>query len=158
KRWPSRDKARCVKSFGFDLMAGGDYHWRLSFLRAERHLLDAMEHHADCRIKCLRLVRQLTEDVWCPGPRPLINAHHLQMLLLWECQRRPSSRSWLDLAQCFLRLIRRLMRCSQRFLRHFFVRRANLLKYSDSAQLDALADTLHRFLESPSLSMLQSTA
>lgn len=154
KRWPSKDKARCVKSFGFDLIARTNYHWQLSFLRAERLLLEGMEEDGGCRMKCLRVVRQLKEDVWCPGNRPVITSQHLQMILLWECESNPSSKSWLDFGSCFLRLVRRLLKCSrQRFLRHYFVRRANLLKNADANQLDNLADKLARFLQKPSLDM-----
>ncbi|XP_053312827.1 protein mab-21-like 3 isoform X2 [Spea bombifrons] len=152
KRWPSKDRAQCVKSFGFDLLARSNYHWQLSFLRAERLLLDAMDEDGGCRGKCLRVLRQMKEDVWCPGNRPVITSQHLQMVVLWACERHPGSKSWQDFVRCFLRLVRRLLKCTrQRFLRHFFVRRANLLKYADPVQLEALADTLSRFLRHPSI-------
>ncbi|XP_068127107.1 protein mab-21-like 3 isoform X2 [Hyperolius riggenbachi] len=154
KRWPSKDKARCAKSFGFDLIARTNYHWQLSFLRAERLLLDGVDEDGGCRMKCLRVIRHLKEEVWCPGTRPVITSQHLQMILLWECERHPSSKHWVDFASCFLRLIRRLLKCArQHFLRHYFVRRANLLKYADVNQLEVLADKLARFLHNPSLSI-----
>ncbi|XP_075707146.1 protein mab-21-like 3 isoform X2 [Rhinoderma darwinii] len=154
KRWPSKDSACCVKSFGFDLIARTNYHWQLSFLRAERLLLEGIDEDGGCRMKCLRVIRQLKEDVWCPGSRPVITSQHLQMILLWQCERNPSSKAWLDFGSCFLRLVRRLLKCSrQRFLRHYFVRRANLLKYADTNQLDKLADKLSRFLQSPTLNL-----
>ncbi|XP_075707374.1 protein mab-21-like 3 [Rhinoderma darwinii] len=154
KRWPSKDSACCVKSFGFDLIARTNYHWQLSFLRAERLLLEGIDEDGGCRMKCLRVIRQLKEDVWCPGSRPVITSQHLQMILLWQCERNPSSKAWLYFGSCFLRLVRRLLKCSrQRFLRHYFVRRANLLKYADTNQLDKLADKLSRFLQSPTLNL-----
>ncbi|XP_073407152.1 protein mab-21-like 3 [Dendrobates tinctorius] len=154
KRWPSKDRARCVKTFGFDLIARTNYHWQLSFLRVERLLLEGVDEDGGCRMKCLRVVRQLKEDVWCPGTRPVITSQHLQMILLWECERNPSSKTWLDFGSCFLRLVRRLLKCSQqRFLRHYFVRRANLLKYADANQLDKLAENLSRFLQCPNLNL-----
>lgn len=154
KRWPSKERARCVKSFGFDLIARTNYHWQLSFLRAERLLLEGMDEDGGCRMKCLRVVRQLKEDVWCPGSRPVITSQHLQMILLWECERNPSSKAWLEFGSCFLRLVRRLLKCSrQRFLRHYFIRRANMLKYADANQLDKLADKLSRFLQCPTLNL-----
>ncbi|XP_063806641.1 protein mab-21-like 3 isoform X2 [Pseudophryne corroboree] len=154
KRWPAKDRARCVKSFGFDLIARKNYHWELSFLRAERLLLEGIDEDGGCRMKCLRVLRQLKEDVWCPGTRPVITCQHLQMVLLWECERNPSTKSWLNFASCFLRLVRRLLKCSrQRFLRHYFIKRANLLKYADATQLEMLADKLARFLECPSLNI-----
>ncbi|CAJ0938769.1 unnamed protein product [Ranitomeya imitator] len=205
KRWPSKDRARCMKTFGFDLVARSNYHWQLSFLRVERLLLDGVDEDGGCRMKCLRVVRQLKEDVWCPGTRPVITSQHLQqalrgrhfivrhtvpavepmrpeqqsleqhgeqrggaspslkqalplatckMILLWECERNPSSKAWLDFGSCFLRLVSRLLKCSQqRFLRHYFVRRANLLKYADANQLDKLADNLSRFLQCPNLNL-----
>ncbi|KAG9473048.1 protein mab-21-like 3 isoform X2 [Eleutherodactylus coqui] len=82
KRWPSKDRARCVKSFGFDLIARTNYHWQLSFLRAERLLLEGIDEDGGCRMKCLRVVRQLKEDVWCPGSRPVITSQHLQVRFL----------------------------------------------------------------------------
>ncbi|XP_075053621.1 protein mab-21-like 3 isoform X2 [Mixophyes fleayi] len=154
QRWPSKDRARCVKSFGFDLIAQKNYHWQLSFLRAERLLLEGIDEDGGCRMKCLRVIRQLKEDVWCPGTRPVITFQHLQMVLLWECERNPSIKSWLDFGTCFLRLVRRLLKCSrQRFLRHYFIKRANLLKYADATRLDMLAEKLRRFLQSPSLNI-----
>ncbi|XP_041439054.1 protein mab-21-like 3 isoform X3 [Xenopus laevis] len=152
KRWPLRERVQCVKSFGFDLLARSNYHWQLSFLRGERLLLEAMDDDGGCRMKCYRAVRQMKEDVWCPGNHPVINSQHLQMIFLWASERHPSAKAWKDLGRCFLRIVRRLQKCArQRFLRHYFVRRANLLKYADTAQLDALADKLSRFLQNPSL-------
>ncbi|XP_075449081.1 protein mab-21-like 3 isoform X2 [Ascaphus truei] len=152
KRWPSKDKAQCIKSFGFDLLARSNYHWQLSFLRAERLLLEEMDEDGGCRMKCLHAVRQMKEDMWCPGSRPVINSHHLQMVVLWACERHPSPRAWQDFRRCFLRVVRRLLKCSrQRFLHHFFIRRANLLKAADTTQLNMLADKLRRFLKNPSI-------
>ncbi|KAM4689878.1 protein mab-21-like 3, partial [Rhinophrynus dorsalis] len=152
KRWPSKDKAQCVKSFGFDFLARSNYHWQLSFQRAERLLLEGLDEDGGCRMKCLRVVRQMKEDVWCPGSHPVITSYHLQMVLLWACEKHPSTKAWKDFRRCFLRVVRRLLKCSkQRFLRHYFVRRANLLKYADTTQLDAMADKLTRFLQNPSI-------
>ncbi|KAM8977405.1 protein mab-21-like 3 isoform 3-T3 [Pelodytes ibericus] len=159
KRWPSKDRARCIKSFGFDLLGRSNYHWQLSFLRAERLLLESMDEDGGCRMKCLRVMRQMKEDVWCPGTRPVITSQHLQMLVLWSCERRPSSKSWKDFVHCFLHLVRKLLKCSQqRFLRHYFVRRANLLKSADPNQLDELATKLTRFLQHPSVHQYTSSS
>ncbi|XP_063301922.1 protein mab-21-like 3 [Pelobates fuscus] len=152
KRWPSKDRAQCVKSFGFDLLARSNYHWQLSFLRAERLLLETMDEDGGCRMKCLRVLRQMKEDIWCPGNHPVITSQHLHMIVLWACEKHPTTKSWQDFVKCFLRLVRQLLKCTrQRFLRHYFVRRANLLKYADATQMDVLATKLTQFLQCPSI-------
>ncbi|KAI7808516.1 putative protein mab-21-like 3 [Triplophysa rosa] len=79
RRWPSAERARCIKSFGFNLMATSNYHWLLSFSRAEQVLISNIDEDGGCRKKCYRVVRQLKEDVWCPGSKPVITAYHLQV-------------------------------------------------------------------------------
>lgn len=69
-----------LQSFGFNLMATSNYHWLLSFSRAEQVLLAGIDEDGGCRRKCYRVVRQLKEDVWCPGSKPVITTHHLQVL------------------------------------------------------------------------------
>ncbi|XP_008069763.2 protein mab-21-like 3, partial [Carlito syrichta] len=78
KRWPSPERVECIKSFGFDLLARASYHWQLSFLRAEQVLLQQLDEDEGCRRKCFQALRQLKEDVWCPGKRPVLTSHHLQ--------------------------------------------------------------------------------
>lgn len=68
-----------LQSFGFNLMATSNYHWLLSFSRAEQVLLSNIDEDGGCRRKCYRVVRQLKEDVWCPGSKPVITAYHLQV-------------------------------------------------------------------------------
>lgn len=67
------------QSFGFALLARSSYHWQLSFLQAEQVLLDQLDEDGGCRRKCFQAVRQMQEDVWCPGKRPVISSHHLQV-------------------------------------------------------------------------------
>ncbi|XP_040327349.1 protein mab-21-like 3 isoform X3 [Herpailurus yagouaroundi] len=78
KRWPSRQRVECIKSFGFALLACSNYHWQQSFLQAEQVLLDQLDEDGGCRRKCFQALRQMKEDVWCPGKRPVITSHHLQ--------------------------------------------------------------------------------
>ena len=67
------------QSFGFSLLACSNYHWQLSFLRAEQVLLEQLDEDGGCRRKCLQAMRQMKEDVWCPGKRPVITSYHLQV-------------------------------------------------------------------------------
>lgn len=67
------------QSFGFNLLPCSNYHWQLSFLRAEQVLLEQLDEDGGCRRKCFQVMRQLKEDVWCPGNRPVITSHHLQV-------------------------------------------------------------------------------
>lgn len=60
-------------------MATSNYHWLLSFSRAEQVLMSNIDEDGGCRRKCYRVVRQLKEDVWCPGSKPVITAFHLQV-------------------------------------------------------------------------------
>ncbi|XP_030179775.1 protein mab-21-like 3 isoform X1 [Lynx canadensis] len=78
KRWPSRQRVECIKSFGFALLACSNYHWQQSFLQAEQVLLDQLDEDGGCRRKCFQALRQMKEDVWCPGRRPVVTSHHLQ--------------------------------------------------------------------------------
>ena len=73
---------RCLspsQSLGFSLLACSSYHWQLSFLRAEQVLLQQLDEDGGCRRKCFQALRQMKEDVWCPGTRPVITSHHLQV-------------------------------------------------------------------------------
>ncbi|XP_069491743.1 protein mab-21-like 3 isoform X2 [Ambystoma mexicanum] len=150
KRWPSKEKVRCVKSFGFNLMARSNYHWQLSFTRAERVLIEGIDEDGGCRLKCFRVIRQLKEDFWCSGCKPVITAHHIQMLLLWSCEKYPRAKDWKNFKKCFLRLFRKLRKCvSQHFLKHYFVRGTNLLKYSNSTELDLMVQKMDEFSTNP---------
>ncbi|XP_067085495.1 protein mab-21-like 3 [Osmerus mordax] len=152
QRWPVAERARCIKSFGFNLMATSNYHWLLSFSRAEQALLGAIDEDGGCRRKCYRVVRQLKEDVWCPGNKPVITAFHLQTLLFWCCEKFPCVRDWRSVKECVLRIATKLHKCvSQRYLRHYFVRSYNLLKYSNTTELDNTAQRINAFLVNPSL-------
>ena len=73
---------RCLspsQSLGFSLLACSRYHWQLSFLRAEQVLLQQLDEDGGCRRKCFQALRQMKEDVWCPGTRPVITSYHLQV-------------------------------------------------------------------------------
>lgn len=67
------------QSFGFTLLARSTYHWQLSFVQAEQMLLEQLDEDGGCRRKCFQAMRQMKEDVWCPGERPVITSHHLQV-------------------------------------------------------------------------------
>lgn len=77
----------CLQSFGFSLLARSTYHWQLSFLRAEQVLLQQLDEDGGCRRKCFQALRQMKEDVWCPGKRPVLLSYHLQVSM-WPGQRR----------------------------------------------------------------------
>lgn len=68
-----------LQSFGFSLLARSSYHWQLSFSRAEQVLLEQLDEDGGCRRKCLQALRQMKEDVWCPGKRPVLVSYHLQV-------------------------------------------------------------------------------
>lgn len=68
-----------LQSFGFNLVARSSYHWQLSFPQAEQVLLEQLDEDGGCRKRCFQVLRQLKEDVWCPGKRPVITTHHLQV-------------------------------------------------------------------------------
>ncbi|XP_059529315.1 protein mab-21-like 3 isoform X3 [Myotis daubentonii] len=149
-RWPSSDRAKCVKSFGFSLLARWHYHWQLSFLQAERVLLEHLDEDGGCRRRCFQALRQMKEDVWCPGRRPVITSHHLQTVLFWTCEKYPHAQDWRAFSKGLLRLARKLHKCvRQRFLKHFFVRSGNLLQHAAAAELDAVAQRLALFLQDP---------
>ncbi|XP_008262833.1 protein mab-21-like 3 [Oryctolagus cuniculus] len=152
KRWPSPEKVGCIKSFGFDLLACSSYHWHLSFLQAEKVLLQQLDEDGGCRRRCFQVLRQLKEDVWCPGRRPVITAHHLQTVLFWTCEKYPHPKDWQGFGTALLRLVRKLHKCvSQHFLKHYFVRNTNLLRGASASELDAVAQKLAVFLKNPQL-------
>ncbi|XP_057355451.1 protein mab-21-like 3 [Manis pentadactyla] len=109
------------------------YHWQLSFLRAEQVLLEQLDEDGGCRRRCFQAMRQMKEDVWCPGKRPVITSHHLQTVLFWTCEKYPRLKDWQIFNKAFLCLVRKLHKCvSQHFLKHYFVRKSNLLPYANS--------------------------
>ncbi|XP_049735956.1 protein mab-21-like 3 isoform X1 [Elephas maximus indicus] len=154
KRWPAPDRVECVKSFGFDLLARANYHWQLSFCRAEQVMLELLDEDGGCRRKCFQVMRQMKEDVWCPGKRPVLTSHHLQTVLFWTCEKYPHSKDWKVFSKSLLRLVQKLHKCvSQHFLRHYFVRKSNLLRYANSVELDAVAQKLATFLKNPQINL-----
>ncbi|XP_012513924.1 PREDICTED: protein mab-21-like 3 [Propithecus coquereli] len=154
KRWPSPERVECIKSFGFNLLARSNYHWELSFLQAEQVLLEQLDEDGGCRRKCFQVMRQLKEDVWCPGKRPILTSQHLQTVLFWTCEKYPHFKDWQVFSKAFLRLVRKLHKCvSQHFLKHYFVRSSNLLRCANSGELDAVAQKLAFFLKNPQISL-----
>uniref|UniRef100_A0A8D0DKA3 Mab-21 like 3 n=1 Tax=Salvator merianae TaxID=96440 RepID=A0A8D0DKA3_SALMN len=152
RHWPCQDKVQCVKSFGFDLLASSNYHWQLSFSRAEHILMEGLDEDGGCRMLCYRVMRQLKEDVWCVRSKPILTSFHLQMVLFWTCEKYPHSKDWRCFHTAFLRMVRKLHKCvSQRFLKHYFIRDTNLLKYANTNDLDVVAGKLAVFLENPIL-------
>ncbi|XP_020645229.3 protein mab-21-like 3 isoform X2 [Pogona vitticeps] len=154
KHWPSQEKVQYVKSFGFDLLASSNYHWNLSFSRAERMLMEGLDEDGGCRMRCFRVMRQMKEDVWCAGSKPILTSFHLQMVLFWTCEKYPRSKDWRCFRKGFLRMVRKLHKCvSQHFLKHYFIKNTNLLKYANTNELDMVASRLSIFLENPVLPM-----
>ncbi|XP_054311694.1 protein mab-21-like 3 [Pongo pygmaeus] len=152
QRWPSQETVECIKSFGFNLLACSNYHWQLSFLRAEQVLLEQLDEDGGCRRKCFQAMRQLKEDVWCPGNRPVITSHHLQTVLFWTCEKYPHFKDWQVFSKAFLRLVRKLHKCvSQHFLKHYFVRNSNLFQCTNPIELDTVAQKLATFLKNPQI-------
>ncbi|XP_065531715.1 protein mab-21-like 3 isoform X2 [Lathamus discolor] len=150
KRWPSQEKVQCIKSLGFDLLARSNYHWQLCFSRAERMLMEGLDEDGGCRMKCFRVMRQMKEDVWCAGNKPIITAYHLQTVLFWTCEKYPRTKDWRCFPEAFLRLVQKLHKCvSQHFLKHYFLKNTNLLKYANTSDLDVVARRLTVFLENP---------
>lgn len=68
-----------LQSFGFNLLARSNYHWQLGFSRAERLLMEGIDEDGGCRMKCFRVMRQMKEDVWCKGNKPVLSSYHLQV-------------------------------------------------------------------------------
>ncbi|XP_055484278.1 protein mab-21-like 3 isoform X1 [Psammomys obesus] len=154
KRWPSAEKVECVKSFGFSLVARSSYHWQLSFSQAEQVLFEQLDKDGGCRKQCFRVMRQLKEDVWCPGRRPVITTQHLQTVLFWTCEKYPHLKDWQVFHQALLRLVRKLHRCvSQHFLKHYFVPKSNLLQSANPTELDAVAQKVAFFLKNPQITL-----
>ncbi|XP_039393600.1 protein mab-21-like 3 isoform X2 [Mauremys reevesii] len=152
KRWPPQEKVQCIKSFGFNLLARSNYHWQLGFSRAERMLIEGLDEDGGCRMKCFRVMRQMKEDVWCTGNKPILTTYHLQMVLFWTCEKYPRAKDWRCFREGFLRMVKKLHKCvSQHFLKHYFVRSTNLLKYANTSDLDLVAGKLAVFLENPVL-------
>ncbi|XP_074672890.1 protein mab-21-like 3 [Strix aluco] len=150
KRWPSQEKVQCIKSLGFDLLARSNYHWQLCFSRAEHMLMEGLDEDGGCRMKCFGVMRQMKEDVWCAGNKPVITAYHLQTVLFWTCEKYPRTKDWRCFPEAFLRLVQKLHKCvSQHFLKHYFVKNTNLLKYANTSDLDLVASKISVFLENP---------
>ncbi|KAM5256067.1 protein mab-21-like 3 [Ctenodactylus gundi] len=154
KRWPSPERVECIKSFGFNLLARSNYHWQLNFMQAEQMLLEQLDEDGGCRRRCFQALRQLVEDVWCSGKRPVVTSQHLQMVLFWTCEKYPHFKDWQAFDRAFLRVAGKLHKCvSQHFLKHYFVPKSNLFQSADSSELDALAQKLAFFLKNPESSL-----
>ncbi|XP_073092305.1 protein mab-21-like 3 [Manis javanica] len=154
KHWPSPERVECIKPLGFALLACSSYHWQLSFLQAEQVLLEQLDEDGGCHRRCFQAMRQMKEDVWCPGKRPVITSHHLQTVLFWTCEKYPRLKDWQIFNKAFLRLVRKLHKCvSQHFLKHYFVQKSNLLQYANSGELDTVAQKLASFLKNPHISL-----
>ncbi|XP_056670590.1 protein mab-21-like 3 [Monodelphis domestica] len=152
KQWPSQEKAECVKSIGFSLMACSSFHWQLNFSQAEYMVMEGIDEDGGCRKTCFQVLRQMKEDVWCPGNRPIITSQHLKMVLFWTCKKYPHAKDWKNFTVSFLCLVRKLHKCvSQHFLRHYFVDGNNMFQYVSINDLDAIAQKLTLFLENPGL-------
>lgn len=41
--------------------------------------MEGLDEDGGCRMKCFRVMRQMKEDVWCAGNKPVITAYHLQV-------------------------------------------------------------------------------
>ncbi|NWW84022.1 MB213 protein, partial [Rhynochetos jubatus] len=148
KRWPSQEKVQCIKSLGFDLLARSNYHWHLCFSRAK--LMEGPNKDGGCHVKCFRVMRQMKEDAWCAGNKPVITVYHLQTVLFWMCEKYPRTKDWRCFPEAFLRLVQKLHKCvSQRFLKHYFVKNTSLLKHANTSDLDLVASKLAVFLENP---------
>nr|XP_021334364.1 protein mab-21-like 3 isoform X1 [Danio rerio] len=77
-------------------------------------------------------------------------ARCIKTLLFWTCEKYPCTRDWKDFRGCVLRLVQKLHKCvSQHYLRHYFIRSHNLLKYSNTNELDEVAKKINHFLENP---------
>ncbi|KAM9006382.1 protein mab-21-like 3 [Sarcophilus harrisii] len=151
-RWPSREKVQCVKSFGFNLMARSSYHWQLGFERAEYVLMEGIDEDGGCRKMCYQVLRQMKEDVWCPGNKPVVTAHHLQTILFWTCEKYPRSKDWRVFKKSFMRLVRKLYKCvNQHYLKHFFIKGTNMFQYASINDLDYVAQKLGLYLKNPGL-------
>ncbi|XP_008832246.1 protein mab-21-like 3 [Nannospalax galili] len=154
KRWPSPERVECIKSFGFNLVARSNYHWQLSFSQAEQVLFEQLDEDGGCRRQCFEVMRQLKEDMWCPGRRPVLTSHHLQTVLFWTCEKYPHLKDWQVFRQSLLRLVRKLHKCvSQHFLKHYFVPKSNLLQSANPSELDAVAQKLAFFLKNPQVTV-----
>ncbi|KAI5933809.1 Protein mab-21-like 3 [Manis javanica] len=58
-----------------------------------------------------------------------------QTVLFWTCEKYPRLKDWQIFNKAFLRLVRKLHKCvSQHFLKHYFVRKSNLLQYANSGR------------------------
>ncbi|KAK4832757.1 hypothetical protein QYF61_025286 [Mycteria americana] len=112
--------------------------------------MEGLDEDGGCRMKCFRVMRQMKEDVWCAGNKPVITAYHLQTVLFWTCEKYPRTKDWRCFPEAFLRLVQKLHKCvSQHFLKHYFVKNTNLLKYANTSDLDLVASKLAVFLENP---------
>ncbi|XP_043819388.1 protein mab-21-like 3 [Dromiciops gliroides] len=151
-RWPSREKVQCVKSFGYNLMASSSYHWQMGFDRAEYMLMEGIDDDGGCRKICYQVLRQMKEDIWCPGNRPAITSQHLQTVLFWTCEKYPRTKDWRVFRKAFLRLVRKLYKCvNQHYLKHFFIKGTNMLQYVSRNDLEEVAQKLTLYLKNPVL-------
>ncbi|XP_063250150.1 protein mab-21-like 3 isoform X5 [Prinia subflava] len=123
KRWPSQEKVQCIK-------VG------------------------------ITLIPTYSRGICCSGFRPArseccgVNQCCIcvtsKTVLFWTCEKYPRTKDWRCFPEAFLRLVQKLHKCvSQHFLKHYFLKNTNLLKYANTSDLDLVASKLAVFLENP---------
>ncbi|XP_071177922.1 protein mab-21-like 3 [Mytilus edulis] len=150
--WPSCIKIQEIIAEGIHGVAKDPLYWSLSFVMCEKKLLDGIDSNGTCRKKSQRIMKKIRES-WCPkGTKQVITSYHLQNILFWECESRPSDEEWTNEqlsirieSMCHL-LIQNIQRGN---LPLYFHTGVNLLENKDRDVLDKVVQNIYRFLNNP---------
>ncbi|XP_013403890.1 protein mab-21-like 3 [Lingula anatina] len=151
-KWPSPAKADDIRRMGVQTVAKKNFDWAISFVKAEKKLIENIDSDGGCRKKSHRIMKKLNEDVWCDTTRRVITSYCLKNILFWECEDSPSSEDWSvdKLSVRVTSMIERVKKAAQaRRLTMYFNPAVNLLQDKDCRELDIAVKKISDFMLRP---------
>ncbi|VDI33826.1 Hypothetical predicted protein [Mytilus galloprovincialis] len=142
---------------GFKTSPNDCLEWRISFVMAEKLLMNSFSH---TQLLCYALLKILLKDVIKPKHEDLISSYFLKTIMFWLCEEsNPSDWKPDRMISCFLNCLRRLIYCvKHRTCLHYFIPDNNLFEDRFLGdQQDSLLETLLNIYLSP-LSSIFTTA
>ncbi|XP_055502104.1 protein mab-21-like 4 [Leucoraja erinacea] len=111
-----------------DICNGTYYHWRFSFERPMKKLLEKADADGGHRLDSLCLLDRINSDHWLPEQNYRgLKFKHFKTVLLWAMKFFPSSEDWVDMESSVYRMLVVLLRClALRDLPNYFMPEINV--------------------------------
>ncbi|XP_013403868.1 protein mab-21-like 3 [Lingula anatina] len=157
-KWPSLEKVVDIRGTGVQTVAKKNFDWIISFLKAEKKLIENIDSDGGCRKKSHRIMKKLNEDVWCDTTSRVITSYCLKNILFWECEDSPYSEDWSvdKLSVRVTSMIERVKKAAQaRSLPMYFNPAVNLLQDKDCRELDIAVKKISDFMKCPDKSFMK---